>query len=116
MKVAIGPNDAIDFEAASAAYVENFALRVFGAADDEDRKSIATRYVRLGVSHRRLIALLSATAKKFLAAANFLEILKVFPKSDVSDSVCLSKIRESMLYLSDGPEDPIFKMESSRYC
>ena len=43
LKAQIGPNDAIDIEAASAAYVENFALRVFRMADDEDREGCATR-------------------------------------------------------------------------
>jgi len=47
MKKAIGPNDAIDVEAASAAYVENFALKVFFNADQEDRSGRATRYVLL---------------------------------------------------------------------
>ncbi|KAG0707475.1 Vta1 like-domain-containing protein [Suillus ampliporus] len=71
LKAQIGPNDAIDSEAASAAYVENFALRVFRMADDEDREGHATR----------------STAKKFLAAANFFEVLKVFPKPDISDTI-----------------------------
>ena len=44
MKKDIGPNDAIDMEAASAAYVENFALRVFNVADNEDRGGKCTRY------------------------------------------------------------------------
>ncbi|KAF8627250.1 hypothetical protein AX15_004457 [Amanita polypyramis BW_CC] len=71
MKREIGPTDAIDNEAAGCAYVENFALRVFSLADNEDRNGDATR----------------ATAKKFLAAANFLEVLNVFPKTEVSDSI-----------------------------
>ncbi|KAK0208765.1 Vta1 like-domain-containing protein [Desarmillaria ectypa] len=70
MKEEIGPNDAIDMEAASAAYVENFALRVFNFADNEDRKGQTTR----------------STAKKFLAAAHFLDVLRTFPKSEVSDT------------------------------
>lgn len=70
MKQEIGPSDAIDIEAASAAYVENFALRVFNLADNEDRKGQSTR----------------STAKKFLAAAHFLDVLKTFPKSEVSDT------------------------------
>ncbi|KII93162.1 hypothetical protein PLICRDRAFT_382100 [Plicaturopsis crispa FD-325 SS-3] len=59
MKVAIEPNDAISSEPAAAAYVENFALRVFARADDEDRKGEWGR----------------GTAKKFHAAAHFLEVL-----------------------------------------
>ncbi|KLO13962.1 DUF605-domain-containing protein [Schizopora paradoxa] len=66
MKKEIGANDAIDHESAGAAYVENFALKVFKLADEEDRRAEATR----------------STAKKFLAAANFLELLKVFEKSN----------------------------------
>ncbi|THV07522.1 DUF605-domain-containing protein [Dendrothele bispora CBS 962.96] len=71
MKSDIGPNDAIDMEAASAAYVENFAVKVFSIADNEDRSGNSTR----------------STAKKFLAAANFLEVLKTFPKTDITESV-----------------------------
>ncbi|PFH49684.1 hypothetical protein AMATHDRAFT_147198 [Amanita thiersii Skay4041] len=70
MKADIGPNDAITNESASCAYVENFALRVFAFADNDDRKGNATK----------------ATAMKFLAAANFLEILRTFPRSEVSDA------------------------------
>ena len=39
----IGPNDAIYNELASSAYVENFALKVFASADNEDRNAHATR-------------------------------------------------------------------------
>lgn len=45
MKKEIGPHDAIDVEAASAAYVENFGLKIFAVADNEDRRGAATRYV-----------------------------------------------------------------------
>jgi hypothetical protein len=44
LKVQIGPNDTIDSEPASAAFVENFALKIFRIADDEDREGHATRY------------------------------------------------------------------------
>ncbi|KAF9270620.1 DUF605-domain-containing protein [Marasmius fiardii PR-910] len=71
LKAEIGPNDAVDLEVASTAYVENFALKVFAAADNEDRKGESTR----------------STAKKFLAAANFLEVLKTFPQTEVSESI-----------------------------
>jgi len=46
MKAEIGPVDAIEIEAVSAAFVENFALKVFQSADNEDRRGVATRYVR----------------------------------------------------------------------
>jgi Vta1 like len=51
--------------------VENFGLRIFEMADREDRSGKATR----------------GTAKKFLAAANFLELLRVFDAAGVSESV-----------------------------
>jgi len=69
LKKEIGPHDAIDNDVVAAAYVENFALKVFGMADREDRSGNATR----------------ATAKKFMAAANFLEMLKVFGAAGVSE-------------------------------
>lgn len=71
LKNEIGPNDAISVDAAGAAYVENFALKVFASADNEDRSGRANK----------------ATAKKFLAAAHFLEVLKSFSQAEVSDSV-----------------------------
>jgi vacuolar protein sorting-associated protein VTA1 len=45
LKKEIGPNDAVDIEPASAAYVENFALKIFKTADDEDRAGKATKSV-----------------------------------------------------------------------
>ncbi|KAI0045200.1 DUF605-domain-containing protein [Auriscalpium vulgare] len=62
IRAALGPQDAIDVESASSAYVENYALRVFTSADNEDRRGAASRM----------------TVKKFVAAAAFLEVLKVF--------------------------------------
>lgn len=89
MKADIGANDAIDIESVSSAYIENFALRVFSNADNEDRSGHATRYAFANCP--TLIASdchwRRSTAKKFLAAANFLEVLKTFPKSDFSEAV-----------------------------
>ena len=62
LRSTVGTSDAITVESASSAYVENFALKVFASADDEDRRGAATR----------------KTAKKFLAAATFFDILSVF--------------------------------------
>ena len=47
MKTSIGPHDAIDIESVSSAYVENFALKVFANADNEDRNGRATKCVSL---------------------------------------------------------------------
>jgi vacuolar protein sorting-associated protein VTA1 len=88
MKKEIGSNDAIDMEAASSAYVENFALGVFAMADNEDRAGNGNRFVSTAVNCLHpLNASYRSTAKKFLAAANFLEVLKTFPKSEVAESV-----------------------------
>jgi vacuolar protein sorting-associated protein VTA1 len=38
MKEDIGSIDVVTDEAASSAYVENFALKVFAVADNEDRR------------------------------------------------------------------------------
>ncbi|KAK7694961.1 hypothetical protein QCA50_002149 [Cerrena zonata] len=70
MKRELASHDAIRDENVASAYVENFALKVFSAADNEDRAGKATR----------------ATAKRFLAAANFLEVLSVFNQA-VSDDI-----------------------------
>ena len=43
MKTELGANDAIDNEAAGAAYVENFAVKVFSLADNEDRRGESSR-------------------------------------------------------------------------
>ncbi|KAL8277954.1 hypothetical protein RQP46_009586 [Phenoliferia psychrophenolica] len=77
MKAELSTNDAVTDDAAAAAYVENFALKIFGQADKEDRAGKATRL----------------TAKKFLAAANFLDLLSVFGDISVEnrDKVKYSK-------------------------
>ncbi|KAF8482029.1 Vta1 like-domain-containing protein, partial [Russula ochroleuca] len=62
IRATVGSSETITVESASSAYVENFALKVFASADDEDRRGVATR----------------KTAKKFLAAATFFDILSVF--------------------------------------
>ena len=51
MKKEISPNDALDNESVSAAYVENFALRVFASADNEDRSGNATKFAFIILSY-----------------------------------------------------------------
>ncbi|GAA5902265.1 hypothetical protein JCM6882_000487 [Rhodosporidiobolus microsporus] len=70
-------NDAFTDDAAAAAYVENFGLKLFSQADNEDRKAKASRL----------------TARKFLAAANFLELLSIFGDvgADNRDKIKYSK-------------------------
>ena len=73
LRSTVGSSDAITVESASSAYVENFALRVFASADDEDRRGAATR----------------KTAKKFLAAGTFFEVLNVFEDRGPWEAVSL---------------------------
>ncbi|KAE8213516.1 hypothetical protein CF327_g2971 [Tilletia walkeri] len=65
-KKKLGATDVITDETVSSAYVENFALKVFTAADNQDRSGQATR----------------ATARNFLVASQFLEVLNVFGALD----------------------------------
>lgn len=58
-------------------YVEAFALRVFKLADDEDRAGHASMYVTFKRRNKNL-NLHRKTAQNFLAASQFLEVLKQF--------------------------------------
>ncbi|KIR40441.1 vacuolar protein sorting-associated protein VTA1 [Cryptococcus deuterogattii 99/473] len=62
MKVIMGNNEAIHSEAAGAAYIENFALKVFMSADNDDRAGNTGK----------------ATIRKFVVAGQFIEILRCF--------------------------------------
>ncbi|KAG6837673.1 hypothetical protein H0H93_004949 [Arthromyces matolae] len=75
LKKEIGPSDAVGIENVGAAYVENFALKVFTQADNEDRSGSATR----------------STAKKFLAAAHFFEVLRIFSKAESEEKIKYAK-------------------------
>jgi len=44
MKAILGANEAVTSEAAGSAFVENFALKVFLSADNEDRAGNAGKY------------------------------------------------------------------------
>lgn len=58
--------EAITNEIVGKAYMENFAGNIFSKADDEERSKKATR----------------TTATKFLAAAQFMEVLRCFGDLD----------------------------------
>ncbi|KAI0652112.1 Vta1 like-domain-containing protein [Trametes meyenii] len=102
MKKTLGANDAVHDEPAAAAYLENFALRVFAGADAEDRKGNATRYVPpphlcLSIKDSSPPPTRSNTAKKFVAAANFLELLHTF-EGDARAVVDIPSIDEKIKY------------------
>lgn len=62
-KKSLANNDVVNGDDIVAkAYVENVALKVFAGADNEDRSGKASK----------------ATARRFLAAANFIEVLSNF--------------------------------------
>ena len=61
-KLELAENEAITDQFVGYSYVENFALRIFLKADNEDRQGEAT----------------DKTARSFWAATLFLEVLKVF--------------------------------------
>ncbi|KAI8602531.1 Vta1 like-domain-containing protein [Dissophora ornata] len=75
----IGDNEAISNDLVGGAHIENFALKIFSKADDEDRAGQGSQ----------------KTAKNFVAAANFLELLKVFGDidSEVEEKIKYSKWR-----------------------
>ncbi|KAK4055700.1 hypothetical protein OIV83_000246 [Microbotryomycetes sp. JL201] len=81
MKEQLKDKDTVTDDAAASAYVENFAIKVFAQADNEDRAGKSSRM----------------TAKKFLAAANFLEILGVFGdmSGEISEKIKYSKWKAS---------------------
>ncbi|KAJ1564508.1 hypothetical protein HK405_014675, partial [Cladochytrium tenue] len=68
-KASFADNEAITNDLVGYAHVENFALKIFSNADNQDRAGAAT----------------NKTAKTFLAASIFLEVLKVF--GPVEDSI-----------------------------
>ncbi|CAG8566929.1 10319_t:CDS:2 [Dentiscutata heterogama] len=76
-KKALHDNEAAVNNLVGEAYVENFGLKVFMNADNEDRAGKATK----------------KTAKNFLAAAVFLELLKVFGplNSEIEEKIRYAK-------------------------
>ncbi|CAD6571871.1 MAG: hypothetical protein TREMPRED_000412 [Tremellales sp. Tagirdzhanova-0007] len=62
MKAVLASNEAVTNEAAGAAYIENFALKVFMSADNDDRAGITGK----------------ATTRKFVVAGQFIEALRCF--------------------------------------
>lgn len=78
MKLQLGDTDALGDEAGQA-YIENFALRVFEMADREDRAGGANK----------------GTARKFLAASCFLDLMNIFENvdPDITQKVAYAKWR-----------------------
>lgn len=83
MKEQLKDRKEINSHEAAAVYIETFALKVFSNADNEDRKGGSNRcgkslYQPPNFTHRNSSASFSSTAKKFLAASNFFELLSIF--------------------------------------
>ncbi|KAI8457422.1 Vta1 like-domain-containing protein [Phakopsora pachyrhizi] len=77
VKGKISDNDAISNNLAATAYVENFGLKIFDSADDEDQRGLSNK----------------STAQRFLAAACFLEVLQSL--TNQPDPEILQKIKYS---------------------
>ncbi|KND01035.1 uncharacterized protein SPPG_04128 [Spizellomyces punctatus DAOM BR117] len=75
----ISGNEAVTNDVVGYAHIENFALRIFTNADNEDRQGRASK----------------KTAKTFLASSIFLELLKVFGEIDteVQDKIRYAKFK-----------------------
>ncbi|EGG03939.1 uncharacterized protein MELLADRAFT_89755 [Melampsora larici-populina 98AG31] len=74
----LSDHDAITNNMAATAYVENFALKIFDGADQEDLKGNSTK----------------STASRFLAAACFLEVLTSLtnqPEADILEKIKYAK-------------------------
>jgi vacuolar protein sorting-associated protein VTA1 len=84
LRLTLGSTDAITDESASSAYIENFALKVFAFADNEDRRGAATR----------------KTAMKFLAASTFFDILNVFEDRGPWEAVSLRVFLKVFIFAS----------------
>ncbi|KAJ3217741.1 hypothetical protein HK099_005359 [Clydaea vesicula] len=89
-KKMLSQHEEISNEVVGLAHVENFALRIFNNGDKEDRNGAATK----------------KTAKTFLAASQFFEILKVFGdlNEDIQQKMKYSKFKAAdiMKSLNEG--------------
>lgn len=76
-KTALAGNEAVANDVVAYARIENFALKIFLNADNEDRQGVASK----------------KTAKTFLASSIFLELLKTFGEVDpeVEEKIKYSK-------------------------
>ncbi|RUP45321.1 Vta1 like-domain-containing protein [Jimgerdemannia flammicorona] len=86
-----GDNDAITNDVVGYAHIENFALKVFLNADNEDRSgkassfnwSLFIKFLYKKIHFLHFTYACRKTAKTFMAAATFLELLKTFGDIDV---------------------------------
>ncbi|KAG9121064.1 hypothetical protein FRC07_003123, partial [Ceratobasidium sp. 392] len=85
MKRSMKTRRQITDEAAGSLYIRRFGFNVFEAAKNEDAQGNASR----------------ATAKKFLAASNFLEILRLFGPLDAEASAVEETIRYAKFKAGD---------------
>jgi vacuolar protein sorting-associated protein VTA1 len=66
--------EALTSDDVAKAHIENFGLKIFMNADNQDRSGTASKFVALILSANSI----RKTAKTFLAASMFLELLKIF--------------------------------------
>ena len=89
MKATMADNDAIHNEAAGAAYIQNFALKVFMSADNDDRNGVTGKCVLLLIivwetlvkasgQYHIGVLIYRATIRKFVVSGQFIEVLSCF--------------------------------------
>jgi len=77
MKAVLSNNEAVNNEASGAGYVENFALKVFMSADNDDRAGNTGKSVDVSVLCGHELTT-RATIRKFVVAGQFIEVLRCF--------------------------------------
>jgi vacuolar protein sorting-associated protein VTA1 len=77
MKAVLSENEAVNNEAAGAGYVENFALKVFMSADNDDRNGITGKWAQSPPDHGEILTT-RGTIRKFVVAGQFIEVLRCF--------------------------------------
>ena len=77
MKAVLSDNEAVNNEASGAGYVENFALKVFMSADNDDRGGNTGKWVELFAACGQQLTT-RATIRKFVVAGQFIEVLRCF--------------------------------------
>ena len=111
----LSQNESVTNDIVGSAYIENFALKVFNNADNEDRNGFASKYSQYFILFLLLFSYNSyrKTSKAFLAASMFLELLGIFgPVEDHVRSInlmCLYILRSNnfLSFLIDYRKNPI---------
>ena len=93
--------DLVADEVASNAYIENFALRVFIKADDQDRDGVQNKlgFIYIYISIFSNLPFFRTVAQTFLASSYFLQLLTLFPNppSDLHQKIKYARFRTTQI-------------------